>query len=85
MNSLGHAFSYKKSASAAEKKACEAIKTNPKYFYSYAKKHSKTKTRIGPLFDESKNDYVSNNGRHSPKTIPMGLQFSKRKPKPNYS
>ena len=33
---------------------------NPKYFYSYAKRHSKTKTRIGPLFDKTKNDYVSN-------------------------
>ena len=53
-------ISYKKSASAAEKKACEAIKMNPKYFYSYAKRHSKTKTRIGPLFDKTKNDYVSN-------------------------
>ena len=32
-----------------EKKAIEAIKSNPNYFYSYAKKKSYSKSRIGPL------------------------------------
>ena len=50
---------YRKSASTAEKKACEAIKLNPKYFFSYAKRYSKTKARVGPLFDKTTNNYVS--------------------------
>ena len=32
-----------------EKKAIDAIKKNPKFFYAYAKKHSKIKPKIGPL------------------------------------
>ena len=39
---------------AEEKKAVDRIKTNPKYFYSYAQRFSKVKTGIGPLFDASK-------------------------------
>ena len=32
-----------------EEKALSAIKTNPKYFYTYAKKYSTIKSKIGPL------------------------------------
>ena len=35
-----------------EKKAIENIKRNPKYFYSYARSKSKTKTQIGPFEKE---------------------------------
>jgi hypothetical protein len=35
-----------------EAKAVSTIKSNPKYFYSYAKKFSKTKSTISPLRDE---------------------------------
>ena len=35
-----------------EAKAAEKVKTNPKYFYSYAKKFSKKKSNISMLFDE---------------------------------
>ena len=34
-----------------EEKAVKAIQENPKYFYSYAKKAAKPKSRVGPLFD----------------------------------
>ena len=34
-----------------EQKAAEAIKSNPKYFFSYVQKKSKVKTKIGPLFN----------------------------------
>ena len=44
--------------SVQEAKAIDAIKTNPKYFYSYAKKFAKTKSKIGPLLDEN-NQYTS--------------------------
>ena len=35
-----------------EYKAVDAIKSNPKFFYSYAKRHSKLKSKIGPLKDD---------------------------------
>jgi hypothetical protein len=50
--------SHQNSMSMQEMKAINAIKTNPKYFYSYAKKFSKTKSKIGPLLDEN-NEYTS--------------------------
>ena len=37
-----------------EEKAIRAIKKNNKFFYSYAKKKSKTKVTIGPLMDNNK-------------------------------
>ena len=36
-----------------EGEALGKIKRNPKYFYSYANKFSKTKTRVGPLADSN--------------------------------
>ena len=44
-------LSYKNSAAFREEKAITAIKSNPKFFYSYAKKHSKLNTEIGPLIN----------------------------------
>ena len=38
-----------------EQLALKSIKTNPKYFFSYAKKFSKTHTKIGPLLNELNN------------------------------
>ena len=38
-----------------ENSAIEAIKTNSKYFFSYAKKFSKVHTGIGPLTDKNSN------------------------------
>ncbi len=43
---------YKQSNAYHEKKAVEAIKENVKYFYSYAKKKSKVKTKVGPLINK---------------------------------
>ena len=43
--------SFKNSHSHMEQKAAEAIKSNPKYFFSYVQKKSKVKTKIGPLFN----------------------------------
>ena len=40
--------------SANEKSAVGKIKSNPKYFYSYAKRFSKVKVGIGPLLDATK-------------------------------
>ena len=36
-----------------EEEAVARIKLDPKYFYSYAKKSSKVKCKVGPLKDES--------------------------------
>ena len=38
-----------------EDKAVEAIKTNPKYFYSFASRRGKSHNPIGPLTDEEGN------------------------------
>ena len=40
--------------SRKEKLALKAIKTNPKYFFSYAKQFSSTRSSIGPLLNEIK-------------------------------
>jgi hypothetical protein len=37
-----------------EKRAIEKIKTNPKYFYSYAKRKSKLKAKVGPFIINGK-------------------------------
>ena len=41
--------SYNEQTSYEEGKAFEAIKRNPKFFYSYANKFSKVESKIGPL------------------------------------
>ena len=46
--------SYKKEEQSNEVKAVNAIKENPKYFFSYTRKHSKVKTKVGPLLNKSK-------------------------------
>ena len=43
--------SYKDSAAYKEEKAFDAIKKNSKFFYSYAKKLSKVKSKVGPLLN----------------------------------
>lgn len=43
--------SYKQERSEREHKAVSAIKKNSKYFFSYARKHSKVMSSIGPLLD----------------------------------
>ena len=40
-----------------EKKAISKIRTKPKYFYSYAKRHSKTKQTISKLIDFKDNTH----------------------------
>ena len=45
--------SYKSQEMFTEAKAVEAIKANPKYFYKYAKKKSKTVSPVGPLKDHN--------------------------------
>ena len=49
--------SHNDSRSFREEKALDAIKKNPKYFFSYAKKFSKLSSKIGPLLDEN-NSYT---------------------------
>lgn len=44
--------SYELEYESQEQKAVEAITVNPKYFYSYAKKFSKTRSRVGPLVNQ---------------------------------
>ena len=51
-----------------ERKAIDTIKENPKYFYSYSKKHSKKKSTVGPLIDEN------NQLQQDPKKIADMLQ-----------
>ena len=43
--------SYKHERYEREHKAVSAIKKNSKYFFSYARKHSKVMSSIGPLLD----------------------------------
>ena len=45
--------SFKESKSYVENKAIDAIKKNSKYFFSYAKKKSKIKSKIGPLLNDN--------------------------------
>lgn len=45
--------SYTSSRQNEESKAVSSIKANPKYFYAYAKRHSSTKTDIGPFIDDN--------------------------------
>ena len=47
--------SHQGSATHIEEKAVEAIRSNSKFFFAYAKKKSKVKTNIGPLLDENNN------------------------------
>ena len=53
--------SYHKQTSYEEGKAFEAIKRNPKFFYSYANKFSKVESKIGPLVCPITGDLVSDN------------------------
>ena len=47
--------SYRREKKERETKACDAIKSNSKFFFSYAKSLSRVKTGIGPLIDTAKN------------------------------
>jgi len=47
--------SYRNEKSERETRACEAIKVNSKYFFSYTKALSRVKVAIGPLIDIAKN------------------------------
>ena len=50
--------SHKAASSRREQQAIKAIKTNSKFFFSYAKKYAKVNTGIGPLLDVN-NEYTS--------------------------
>ena len=54
--------SYSKSSDYQEQKAIEAIKRNPKYFFTYVKKFSKVKSAIGPLLGANGNYIVDSKG-----------------------
>jgi len=54
--------SYKRSNEYQEQKAIDAIKRNPKYFFSYVKKFSKIKSAIGPLLGQDGNYVTDNKG-----------------------
>ena len=47
--------SHQKGLERKEQLALKAIRTNPKYFFSYAKQFSKSKSKIGPLLDKLNN------------------------------
>ena len=47
-------LSYKQEHSEMEGKAVNSIKTNPKYFFTYAKKFSTVQSSVGPLLDSAK-------------------------------
>ncbi len=50
--------SYQATHQQGEMRAVQSIKSNPKYYFAYAKKFSKIKTKIGPLLDEN-NQYTA--------------------------
>ena len=52
--------SYTRSYTAQEQKPIESIKKNPKYFFTYVKKFTKTKPSIGPLLNHV-NQYAVEN------------------------
>ena len=51
-----------------ERRAVQNIKANPRFFYSYSKRHAKCKCNIGPLLD------LHNNLQHDPKKMADILQ-----------
>ena len=55
--------SYRTQQTTEEEKAVEAIKENPKFFYSYTKSRSELRSSVGPFMDES-GEYVND-----PKTL----------------
>ena len=54
---------YKESDEYKEKKACEAIKENYKFFFSYANKKRKVKSNIGPLKNNQTNEMVTDSAQ----------------------
>ena len=46
--------SYKQEHTDMEEKAIKPIKSNPKYFFTYAKKFSTVKSAVGPLLNATK-------------------------------
>ena len=54
--------SHAENRSRREQLAIKAIKTNSKYFFTYAKQHSTTKTSIGPLLNEN-NEYTASSSK----------------------
>ena len=52
--------SFTLSSTIQENKAIQAIKRNPKYFFTYVKKFSKTKPSVGPLLNADKQFVVDN-------------------------
>ena len=54
--------SFTRSNDHQEQKAIDAIKRNPKYFFSYVKKFSKTKSAIGPLQGQDGNYITDSKG-----------------------
>ncbi|MEC7567513.1 MAG: hypothetical protein VYA01_00720, partial [Bacteroidota bacterium] len=67
--------SFKKSNDFQETKAIEAIKRNPKFFFSYVKKFSKIKTAIGPLLNQD-GEYVSDNKEMADATLQSSAHLS---------
>ena len=51
--------------SKREQKCVDTIKSNPRFFYSYAKRFSKLRSNVGPLKDENGSLQV----QHQPKTM----------------
>ena len=51
--------SHREGMTRKEQLAVKSIKTNPKYFFSYAKQFSATRSKIGPLLNQL-NEYTSN-------------------------
>ena len=61
--------SYRETRDINEQKAVDAIKTNSKYFFSYAKKFSKVVSGIGPLMDSANTLVTSQNQNQNQKGI----------------
>ena len=51
--------SYSKQTNHEERRALGAIKKNPKFFYSFASKFAKSKSKIGPLIDPNSQTVVN--------------------------
>lgn len=73
--------SYQQAKDYIEAKAIDSIKTNVKYFYSYAKKFSKVKTKIGPLLN--KKEELVNDSKEKAEILSEQFSSVFSKPKSN--
>ena len=77
--------SHSEARSRKEQLAVKAIRTNSKYFFSYAKQFSSTKSSIGPLLNENNEYTASSSKMGNLLSSQYSAVFSKRSDSPYYA